>query len=182
VAGLACLLLLAGCSGPAGSGEKVPVDNDSPERGPVDPSTEFRCGDRTGSLPSRVDGLAVTGKFPARVDRGGDGMFAGTVTVTGTGPRVKGVTSPEADVYLAEAGEIVTTALPKDSVGRPFEVSSGTSMDFAARGAIRPCVAGSPPADLLPAGRYEIVAVVVVNRDGEPPVVVTGGPWPLEVT
>jgi hypothetical protein len=107
-------------------------------------------------------------------------MFTGTVTVTSTGQRITGVASPEADVYLAGDGEIVATALPKDSIGQRVDLDSGASMTFTARGAIRPCVASG--GERLSAGRYEVFVVVVVNRDDGSAVTATGGPWPLDVT
>lgn len=143
-------------------------------------ATFLNCGDRADSLRGQTAVLALTGAFPPRVGRGGDATFAGTVTVTVTGPRVTGVTSPEADVYVARDGEIVSTALPKDAIGRPFDLDSGTSMVFTARGTVRPCAAGI--GDSLPVGRYDVFAVVVVNRDHGPAIVATGGPWPIEVT
>jgi hypothetical protein len=139
----------------------------------------LRCGDRIDGLPSPA-GLAMTGEFPRRVDRGGDGTFAGTVTVTCTGPALSGVTSPAADVFVARAGEVVATPLAQDLIGRPFELGSGAGTVFTARGTIRPCAAGA--GGLLPAGRYDVFAVVVVNRDDGSAVVAAGGPWPLEVT
>jgi len=145
------------------------------------PAAIPRCGDRTDALLVRAPGgLALTGGFPPRVARDGDGTFAGTVTVTSTGPRVAGVTSPEADVFVARAGEVVSTPLPKDLIGRPLDLGSGARVVFTARGTIRPCAAGA--GELLPAGRYDVFAVVVVNREDGSAVVAAGGPWPLEVT
>jgi hypothetical protein len=135
----------------------------------------FRCGDRIDDRAS--DAMVVRGEFPDSVNRGGDGMFTGTVTLTST-ERVTGTASPEADVYLAGNGEIVATALPKDSIGRTVDLDSGASMTFTARGTIRPCAGG----ERLPAGRYDVFAVVVVNRDDGSAVTATGGPWPLDVT
>jgi hypothetical protein len=122
----------------------------------------------------------MTGEFPPRVDRGGDGTFAGTVTVASTGPRFSGVTSPAADVFVVSAGEVVAMPVAKDLIGQPFDLGPGASAVFAARGTIRPCAAGA--GELLPAGRYDVFAVVVVTRDDGPPLVAAGGPWPLEVT
>lgn len=135
------------------------------------------CGDRIDALSGRVEGLAVTGEFPARVERGGDGLFTGTVTVTSSGARVSGTTTPEADVYVTAAGEVVASALPKDLVGRVVDLDLGASQEFSARGTIQQCGGG-----VLPAGHYEVFGMVVVTRDDGPPVVVAGGPWPLEVT
>jgi hypothetical protein len=137
----------------------------------------FECGERFAD--PAADALVVRGEFPEALDRGGDGMFAGTVTVTNTGPRLTGVASPEADVYVTGDGEIVATALPKDSIGRPVDLDSGASMTFTARGAVRPCAAGG--GERLPPGRYEVFAVVVVNRDDGSAITASGGPWPLDV-
>jgi hypothetical protein len=140
-------------------------------------SMGFQCGDRIDARAA--DAMVVGGEFPGTVNRGGDGTFTGTVTVTGTGPRITGVASPEADVYLAGDGEIVATALAKDSIGRPVDLDRGASITFTARGAVRPCAAGG--GERLPAGRYDVFAVVVVNRDDGSSVTATGGPWPIDV-
>ncbi len=137
------------------------------------------CGDRIDALPGRIEGLSMTGEFPPRAGREGDGTFAGTVTVTSTGPEVSGVSTPEADVYVARGGEVVATPPPKDTAGRMVDLRAGGSQVFTARGTIQQCAADA--GGLLPVGRYEVFAVVVVNRDHEPAVVVAGGPWPLEV-
>lgn len=139
-----------------------------------------RCGDRTDALRARTADLTLTAAFPARVDRRGDGTFAGTVTVTTAGGRLTGVTSPQADVFLARGGEVVAEPLPKDLIGEPFDVGPGGGKRLAARGTIRPCAAGA--GEWLPAGGYDVFAVVVVSRDGGSPVVIAGGPWPVEVT
>lgn len=144
------------------------------------PAAILACGDRIDSLLHLARGLVMTGEFPPRFDRGGDGTFAGTVKVTSTGPRFSGVTSPEADVFVARAGKVVTMPLAKDLIGQPFDLAPGASAVFTARGSIRPCAAGA--GELLPAGRYDVFAAVVVNRDDGPAVVAAGGPWPIEVT
>ncbi|MFD4636155.1 hypothetical protein ACFWN2_02500 [Lentzea sp. NPDC058436] len=136
------------------------------------------CGDRIDALSSRIDGLSMTGEFPPRATRDGDGTFAGAVTVTSTGAEIAGVATPEADVYVAKAGEVVAVPLPKDSLGQAVNLRSGVSQVFTARGTVRQCSGGGP----LPQGKYEVFAAIVVNRDDGPPVVVTGGPWPLEVS
>lgn len=137
----------------------------------------FQCGDRIDA--EGAGAMVVRGEFPRRVNRDGDGTFTGTVTVTGAGARLTGVTSPEADVYLAADGEIVATALAKDSIGRPLDLDAGASATFDARGSLRSCAGGGAR---LPAGRYDVFAVVVVNRDDGSAVTATGGPWPLDVT
>jgi hypothetical protein len=90
------------------------------------------------------------------------------------------VTTPEADVYVARAGKVVATPLPKDLIGQTVDLRTGVSQVFTARGTIQQCAADA--GGLLPVGPYEVFVVVVVNRDHEPAVVVAGGPWPLEVS
>ena len=180
--GSAAALLVLGVACASDGGETVgaAVDSAVPRGDGTAPAVTLTCGDRTHGLLARTSGLAVTGDFPPRVDRGGDGTFVGTVTVTGTGSRVSGVTSPEADVFVARAGEVVSTPVAKDLIGQPFDLGSDASKAFTARGSIRPCAAGA--GELLPAGHYDVFAVVVVNRDDGPAVVAAGGPWPIEVT
>jgi hypothetical protein len=137
-------------------------------------SVNFRCGQRIEG--SRPDGMEVGGRFPPALKRGGDGMFSGTVTATATGARITGVASPEADVYLARDAMVVATALPKDSTGRPVDLAAGAT--FTARGSLRSCAPGGDP---LPAGHYQVFAVVLVVRDDGSSVSATGGPWPLDV-
>jgi hypothetical protein len=147
------------------------------------------CGGRVDALPGRAGPLSMTGQLPARVSGTGDGMFTGNVTVTNNGPPISGVTSPQADVFVARAGEVVSTPLPKDLIGLLVRLESGASQAFTATGTVRQCTAsgsgaagGSGAGAVLARGRYDVFAVVVVNRDGGSPVVVTGGPWPIEVT
>jgi hypothetical protein len=133
------------------------------------------CGERIDAAGT-ADGLSLTGEFPARADRDGDGTFAGTVTVTSTGGTVSGVTTPDADVYVAADGAVVAVPLDKDLIGLMIDLGPGESRTFSARGSLRHCATG----ELLPAGRYEVFAAVVVNT-GDGQTTVLGGPWPLEV-
>jgi len=181
--GSAAVVLVVGVGCASGGGQVVGASTGSAVAGGgrMAGVGVFGCGDRIGGLPGSVRGVVVAGEFPSRVVRGGgDGTFAGTVTVTSTGPRLSGVTSREADVYLARAGRVVATPVAKDLIGEPFDLGPDASRVFVARGAIRPCVASG--GGLLPAGRYEVFAVVVVNRGDGSRVMAVGGPWPLEVT
>jgi hypothetical protein len=144
------------------------------------------CGDRVDILLNGAPDPAVTGAFPARIDRAGEAMFTGSVTVTSGGSRISGVTSPEADVFVARAGEVVCTPLPKDLIGLPVDIDPGASHVFTARGTIRRCAAGEsggePGAgEMLPPGRYDVFAVVVVAQADGSAIVAPGGPWPIEV-
>lgn len=144
------------------------------------------CGDQVAGWGTQTGPLAMTGRFPSRVDRAGDGTFAGNVTVAAAGQHVTGTTSPEADVYLTRSGTIVATPLAKDLIGVAVDLKPGSSQEFTARGAIRQCVKNGGLAEaggaVLPAGRYEVFAVVTITVDAGKSMVVTGGPWPLEVT
>lgn len=168
------LVLAAGCA--PDPGPTVGTESSGPAGGDkVDQAALPGCGDRIAAAAGE---LAMAGDFPSRVGAG-DGTFAGSVTVTSTGARVTGVTSPEADVYVAREGEVVATALAKDLIGRPVDLGPGAGLRLAARGSLRQCAA---PGGLLPAGRYQVFAVVVVSRDDQPAVAAVGGPWPLELT
>src|SRR6478672_8401036 len=105
----------------------------------------------------------MTGQFPPAADRGGDGIFTGSVAVTGTG--VTGVASPDADVYLVQAGMVVSTPGPKDLVGQQVDLGAAGAT-FTASGRL---------------GSYDIYAAVVVNQADGSVVVAVGGPWPLAV-
>jgi hypothetical protein len=137
------------------------------------------CGDRIDAVVGRPGPLIMTGTFPSRVDHGGDGMFAGTVTVTHIGPRVSGTTSREAYVFVTRDGKVVSTPLPQDLIAEPFDLDSDAGKRFDAPGTIRSCATGA--GELLPAGRYHVFAMVVVNQHDGAAVMAAGGPWPLEV-
>jgi hypothetical protein len=184
--GFVTVVLVLGMACASGGGQTVGVAVDSavPEDNEMEWAALPECGDRIEALLGEVtSSAAVTGEFPSRIDSSGDGTFAGTVTITSTGSRIVGVTSPEADVYIVRAGQIVSTPLPKDFIGQSVDLSPGASQTFTAKGTIRSCGAGdSGVGEPLPAGRYDVFAVVVVNRDDRPAVIAAGGPWPLEVT
>ena len=143
------------------------------------------CGDDVAALAAAAGPLAMTGAFPGKVDRAGPPTFTGTVTLT-AGRGVTGVTSPEADVYVTRSGTVVATPLPKDLVGVPVRLVPGASRQFPATGSLRECSEGGGPAGgegrMLPAGRYEVFAAVVVTDDAGSSVLAVGGPWPVEVT
>jgi hypothetical protein len=160
-----------------------PVDDSSDQPPGIDVSdgdqvgqvTSLDCGVPIDVLQSTVTGLAMTGQFPPAADRGGDGTFTGSVAVTGTG--VTGVASPDADVYLVQAGMVVSTPGPKDSVGQQVDLGSAAGATFAAPGSIASCDSGEP----LPAGSYDIYAAVLVNQADGSVGVAAGGPWPLAI-
>jgi hypothetical protein len=179
----AALLLVLGVACASNGGRTVGTGGSAAGGEEMKPGAIPACGDRVDALVGRAGPLAMTGEFPSQVAGSGDGMFVGRATVTSTGPRVSGVTSPEADVFVVRAGEVVSTPLPKDLIGMLVDLGPGASKAFAARGTIRRCAArDSGVGELLPPGRYDVFAVVVVNRDDGSAVAATGGPWPVEVT
>lgn len=137
----------------------------------------IRCGDSTTALPGTAGGLVLDGAFPAVVEDVERGIFAGTVTLRSSGAELSGVTSPEADVVVARAGQVVVEPLVKDAVGRPVQLSPGDVVELGASGGLASCTGSG----MLPPGPYEVHAVVVITRDDGPDLVVSGGPWPLRV-
>ena len=129
----------------------------------------------------------MTANFPSQVDRSGDPSFAGTVTVTNIAKPLSGVTSPEADIFVARAGTVVAVPPAKDSIAVSIELATGGSRVFTARGSLRQCQrdgTGDATGPLIAAGRYEVYAIVVVDDDTGTGngVAAIGGPWHLEVT
>jgi hypothetical protein len=181
--GFAAVLLASG-AGCASNGSSAQSDVTGPRVSDDEPAdavdqvgqvTSLDCGVPIDVLQSTLTGLAMTGQFPPAADRGGDGIFTGSVAVTGTG--VTGVASPDADVYLVQAGMVVSTPGPKDSVGQQVDLGSAAGATFAAPGSIASCDSGEP----LPAGSYDIYAAVLVNQADGSVGVAAGGPWPLGI-
>ena len=183
--GLAAVVLTfgTGCGSSSGSdpsGTSLPTDVLLPEGaisegGQVDQLTSLDCGVPIEVLQNSVSGLTLTPQFPPGVDPGGDGTITGTVTVTGGG--VSGVASPEADVYLVQSGAVVSTPGPKDAIGQQVDLGAPAGVTFAATGSITSCDSGEP----LPAGSYDIYAVIAINQDEGAVAVAVGGPWPLTI-
>ena len=145
-----------------------------------------RCGEPIGALAVPSGPLLVRAVFPAAVERAGVGTFIGAVTVEAS-ENVVGVASPEADVYVAHSGAVVATPLAKDLLAVPVRLSPGATQGFGARGSIRACNgdqdserSGAGPA--LPAGTYDVYAVVAVTDDAGQTLIATGGPWTLDIT
>jgi hypothetical protein len=169
---------------PTESAESTEPPDDAADQSPgVDVSdgdqvgqvTSLDCGVPIDVLQSTATGLAMTGQFPPGADRSGDVTLTGSVTVTGTG--VTGVASPDADVYVVQAGMVVSTPGPKDSVGQQVDFGAAAGATFTAPGSIASCDSG----ETLPAGSYDIYAAVVVNQADGSVVIATGGPWPLAI-
>lgn len=138
-----------------------------------------QCGGPITALGAGTGSFAMEGVFPPRADRAGDGTFTGRVTVTASGEAVRGVTSPEADVYVTQGGQVVATPLAKDLIARPITLSPGSREEFLARGTLRPCA--DARGGLLPPGRYDVFAAVTIVDDSGSSILVTGGPWPIAV-
>jgi hypothetical protein len=183
--GLAAVVLTigTGCGSNAGtdqSGTSLPTDlllpdGDISEGGQVDQLTSLDCGVPIEVLQNSAGELSMTPQFPPSVDTGGDGTFSGSVIVTGDG--VTGVAAPEADLYLVQSGAVVSTPLPKDAIGQQVDLGAAGGITFGARGSILSCASGEP----LPAGTYDIYAVVTINQQEGAVAVAVGGPWPLTI-
>jgi len=106
---------------------------------------------------------------PHPVERGPHGI------VPGDG--VTGVAAPEADLYLVQSGAVVSTPLPKDAIGQQVDLGAAGGITFGARGSILSCASG----ESLPAGTYDIYAVVTINQQEGAVAVAVGGPWPLTI-
>jgi hypothetical protein len=151
-------------------------DDDISEGGRVDQLTSLDCGVPIEVLQNSAGELTMTPQFPPSVDSGGDGTFTGSVTVTSGG--VAGVAAPEADVYLVQSGAVVATPVPTVAIGQQVDLGAPAGVTFGATGSISSCESG----ESLPAGPYDIYAVVTINQDEGAVAVAIGGPWPLTVT
>lgn len=160
---LGCAAVLVACG-------STPVTTGSPPA----PGTPV-CGEGVDALAA-ASVLTVEGRFPPSVERSAV-TVEGSVTVTNTGPPVKGDTSPVADVFVARDGKVVATPMPKDLVAQPIELATEASAEFPATGALQACDGGGP----LPAGVYDVFAVVTVTG-GDNTLIAAGGPWRLDIT
>ena len=158
----------------------------------MDQSSLGRCGERIAPDVGRGAALDLSASFPARVARGGD-LFRGTVTVANRGDAVfSGLSAAEADVYVTLGGRIVATPVDKEDVGLALDLPPGARQQLPATGRLRHCALdGVDDGDASPAGpgrplepgAYELHAALSLSEapDGRP-LLVAGGPWPLQVT
>lgn len=146
----------------------------------MDPSSLGRCGDSIAADVGRGGGLDLSAAFPARVARGGEGLIRGTVTVTNRDDtRFTALSAAEADVYVTRSGRIVATPLDKDDRGLAVDLAPGANRIIPATGRLRQC---ADDASLEP-GTYEVYAALSLSEGTEGrPLVVAGGPWPIQVT
>ena len=158
----------------------------------MDPSSLGRCGERIAPGVGRGGALDLSASFPPRMDRGGD-LFRGTVTVANRGDAgFSGLSAAEADVYVTFAGRIVATPVDKEDVGLALDLPPGADQQLPATGRLRHCaVDGAGGGDMSPAGpgrplepgAYELYAALsLTEAPGGRPLLVAGGPWPLQVT
>jgi hypothetical protein len=138
------------------------------------------CGSQIDALLNADLPLRLNGQFPTQISVAGSGTFSGSVTLVNNGSRISAATTPEADVVIVHGGQVVATAVPKDMLARIVDLPAGASHTFAARGAAQNCA--SPSGATLAPGHYELFGVVVLTQSSRAPVIVTGGPWPLEIT
>jgi hypothetical protein len=157
----------------------------------MDPSSLGRCGETIGPDVGRGGALELSASFPARVARGGD-LFRGTVTVANRGDAgFTGLSAAEADVYVTLGGRIVATPVDKDDVGMDLNLPPGATRQLPATGRLRHCAAdGAGDGDVSPAGpgkplepgAYQVYAALsLTEAPGGRPLLVVGGPWPLQV-
>lgn len=165
----AVALCTTACAGGQSVGAPPPSSAPDQPAKPEGRGTTVSAG--CGEVIAAGGPLKVAGEFPAKAT---PDAFTGKVTVTAGPTEVVGVTSPEADVFLARDGWIVAVPLPKDLVGKQVRLGSEV---FDARGSARDCATDGA----LAAGRYEIYARVVVTAEDGTSVEATGGPWPLEL-
>lgn len=159
----------------------------------MDPSSLGRCGDEIAVDVVRGGPLDLSASFPARVARGGSDLFRGTVTVINRGGApFSGLSAAEADVYVTLSGRIVATPLDKEDIGLAVELPPGADRPIPATGRLRQCavegdgagdVTAAGPGKPLEPGAYELYAAISLTEapDGRP-LLVAGGPWPLQVT
>ena len=157
----------------------------------MDASSLGRCGERIGPDVGRGGALDLSASFPLRVAQGGE-LFRGTVTVANRGDAgFSGLSAAEADVYVTLAGRIVATPVDKEDVGLDLNLPPGANRQLPATGRLRHCADGAGGGDVSPAGpgrplepgAYELYAALSLTEapDGRP-LLVAGGPWPLQVT
>jgi hypothetical protein len=137
-------------------------------------NTAITCGQPL-RIPSD-DRLILKGGFPAN-SATGQRTVAGTVEVTSR-ITLKGVTAPQADVFLAQDGRAVTVPAPQDLMGVRWDLAAGVNKHLPAEITLSSCAPGGEP---LPPGRYELYARVVVVADDGARVESFGGPWAFEL-
>ena len=142
------------------------------------PTTRVPNGLECGALlePTGEGGLTVTGRFPHEVVAG-EQTVAGTVEVAAGRQEVRGVVTPQADVFLVRDGRIVTLPVPQDAVGMRVDLADGRVERMPATATLAPCSG----ARALERGSYQLYVRVVLNHDDGSETDSTGGPWPLEV-
>jgi hypothetical protein len=175
---LAVVFATASCGGAAVGGAPGP-EASSKERVTVDPApsagtTAPKCGQPF--RPPPAGGLTLTGRFPATTPAG-ERVVTGTVEVTSR-VAVRGVVSPNADVFLVQDGRVATMPVPKDAMGVLWDLAPGETKRLPGEATLVSCDPGSGP---LRPGSYELYAWVTIIPDNGGRVESFGGPWPLEV-
>lgn len=156
-----------------GTGDTSSID------APIPDGMYISCGDALTDLRS-APGLTVDAELPPSHRSDGE-FFSGTITITSGGPTMTGVTSTTADMYLARSGRVMTVGITKDAMAQTVAVSPGHPLQLPAAGATVGCAHDGSATPLEP-GNYQVFAVVTVIKDDGSVVLVTGGPWPLELT
>jgi len=175
---------MVGCGGGVAAGgaeeqqSSIPEKNVTVDRAPSTARSPLECG-RPFRRPSGGE-LSLTGRFPGVV-HASERAVSGTVEVAGANEGLRGVVTPNADVFLVRDGRIATLPLPQDLVGMRLELDPGKVESLAAQATLLPCEGGSAAGESLPPGTYELYVRVVLNHDDGSSVESVGGPWQLEV-
>jgi hypothetical protein len=130
--------------------------------------------------PSSVEGLTLTGRFPAVISSTAD-VVSGTVELAAVDGTVRGVVVPGADLFLVQDGRTATLPLAQDSMGMMVELAPGQGHALPAQTMLAACVSGGDQNESLRPGSYELYARVLLSHDDGSSTEVFGGPWPLEL-
>ena len=135
---------------------------------------EVRCG-RPFQLPA-AGGLRLVARFPETV-QAGQPAVSGRVEVSSR-EAVRGVAAPAADVFLVRDHQVVGMPMAQDAIGVRWELAAGETRSVPATASLVSCASHG---GLLPPGRYELYARMVVTPDDGAAVRAFGGPWRLGV-
>jgi len=121
-------------------------------------------------------GPMLKGNFPASAKLA-DRKISGTVDVSSQ-VAIRGVASPQAEVFLVKDGRIVTLPPPSDAIGIRVELSPGQVTQLPGEANLVACQDGRS----LSAGTYQMYARLVIMPDSGAKVEAIGGPWPVQVS
>ncbi|MCR6689139.1 hypothetical protein [Cellulomonas sp.] len=159
----------------------VTLPSDGPSPDPLvcgAPDDGLRALADTGPLRVRTDSA------PARHARGGNASF--TVDVTNQSDERVRATTGHPEVVVTRDGVVVGGLGATEDIGSDVDLDAGESQTFDASSLVTAC-AGAHPGGSLPAGEYELWAVLTFTpqtgdtRDPGATWQTAGGPWPVTV-